>query len=121
VTFTLTDRDLSYWSRTLGGWVLEPGEFRVEVGSSSRDIRLSAVINIDGPPPRFPLTIMSTVSEWLADPEGRDRLYATIKEVTGEEPADFGPLADMIGTIPLAALTAFPIPSITPAVLEALK
>jgi beta-glucosidase len=121
VTFTLTDRDLSYWSVALGRWVLEPGEFRVEIGSSSRDIRLSATINVDGTPPRQPLTAMSTVSEWLADPDARDRLYGTIKEVTGEDSIDLGSLAELIGAIPLAVLTAFPVPSITPEVIAALR
>lgn len=120
VTFTLTDRDLSYWSQTLSRWVLEPGEFRVEVGSSSHDIRLSTVINVDGPPPRFPLTVMSTVSEWLADPEALDRLYTTIKEITGEEPVDLRSQSQMIGSIPLSSLTAFPLPGLTPEVLKAL-
>jgi len=121
VTFTLTDRDLSYWSSTLGSWVLEPGEFNVEIGSSSRDIRLSAVINVDGPPPRFPLTVMSTVSEWLTDPEARDRLYTAIKEITGEDPAALAPMSDMVADIPLSTLTAFPNAPITPEVIEALK
>jgi beta-glucosidase len=120
VMFTLTDRDLSYWSVTLGRWVLEPGEFTVEIGASSRDIRLSTVINVDGPPVRVPLTVMSTVSEWLADPDGRDLLYSTVKQITGEDPIDYGALADFIGQIPLANLAAFPLPGITPEVVDAL-
>lgn len=121
ITFTVTDRDLSYWSVVLDRWVLEPGEFTIEIGSSSRDIRLSASINVDAPEPRPPLTLMSTVTEWLDDPSGRERLLSTIKQVTGEDAIDFGALADFIGPIPLATLTAMPIPGITPEVLEALR
>ena len=40
ITLTLTSRDLSYWSTTHWRWVLEPGDFRIAVGASSRDIRL---------------------------------------------------------------------------------
>jgi beta-glucosidase len=120
VTFTLSDRDLSYWSVKLGGWVLEPGVFRVYVGSSSRDIRLSGPVPVTGPAPHVPLTLMSTVSEWLADPEGRDLLYGTIKEVTGRDPADLEALTELIGQTPLSALTGMPVPGVTPEVLAAL-
>ena len=51
VTFTLTARDLSYWSSVERRWVLEGGEFTIDVGASSRDIRLSATVTIGEPPP----------------------------------------------------------------------
>ena len=34
--------DLAYWDIRLDGWVVEGGEYAVEVGASSRDIRSSA-------------------------------------------------------------------------------
>ena len=40
VTFTLDQRALSFYDPLRKGWVAEPGEFLVLVGSSSRDIRL---------------------------------------------------------------------------------
>ena len=46
VTFTLSARDLSYWSAARGRWLLEPGEFLVEVGASSRDARLASRVTI---------------------------------------------------------------------------
>jgi len=46
VAFALSPRDLSYWSAARGRWLLEPGEFRIEVGASSRDIRLAAGITV---------------------------------------------------------------------------
>jgi beta-glucosidase len=121
VTFQLTDRDLSYWSTTFARWVLEPGEFSVEIGSSSRDIRLTTTINIDAPMPRPTLTPMSTVREWLEDHAGRDRLTAMIKQITGEDPIDFDALADFIGDFPLSTLAPMQIPGITPAVLATLE
>ncbi|UOQ89117.1 glycoside hydrolase family 3 C-terminal domain-containing protein [Agromyces endophyticus] len=53
VAFELENRDFSYWDSVaergegrLGLWRREGGEFRIEVGASSRDIRLSEVIEL---------------------------------------------------------------------------
>ncbi|MGA2806504.1 MAG: glycoside hydrolase family 3 C-terminal domain-containing protein [Terracidiphilus sp.] len=42
VEFTLDRAALSYWSPDKRDWVAEPGRFEIQVGSSSRDIRLHA-------------------------------------------------------------------------------
>jgi beta-glucosidase len=48
VTFTLDQEALSYYDPAVKGWVAEVGEFQVLVGSSSRDIRLTAHFNYRG-------------------------------------------------------------------------
>jgi len=40
VKFFLDERALSFYNPARKGWVMEPGEFKIMVGSSSRDIRL---------------------------------------------------------------------------------
>jgi len=40
VEFSLDERSLAFYDPYKHGWVVEPGEFEVQVGSSSRDIRL---------------------------------------------------------------------------------
>ena len=45
VNFTLDDRSFSVWSE---GWKVPSGEYIIEIGSSSRDIRLSESISISG-------------------------------------------------------------------------
>ena len=40
VNLTLTGQSLAYYDPAVGGWFVEPGDFTVRVGSSSRDIRL---------------------------------------------------------------------------------
>jgi beta-glucosidase len=41
VTFTPTERDLSYWDDNTRSWRIAPGRCTVMVGESSRDIRLT--------------------------------------------------------------------------------
>ncbi len=40
IALTLEDRDLAYWDSTRHSWRIEPGRFEIQVGRSSRDIRL---------------------------------------------------------------------------------
>lgn len=47
VEFTLDERAFSFYDPVQGGWVCEPGDFVIQVGSSSRDIRLSAEIELE--------------------------------------------------------------------------
>jgi beta-glucosidase len=41
ITFEITGNDLSFFAQKQNKWIVEPGEFKVLIGSSSRDIRLS--------------------------------------------------------------------------------
>ena len=45
VRFTLDDRSFAIWN---DGWKIPGGEYQIEIGSSSRDIRLSQTINVEG-------------------------------------------------------------------------
>ena len=45
-TFDLTRRDLSYWDVESRSWVVPSGQFRVYVGSSSRNIRQKGLITV---------------------------------------------------------------------------
>jgi beta-glucosidase len=46
VEFTLSRADLSYWSPGNSAWVADPGRFEIQIGSSSRDIRLRAPLDL---------------------------------------------------------------------------
>jgi beta-glucosidase len=48
VSMHLPERAFSYWSVQTGDWKLEPGEFVIEVGVSSRQIMLREVIVFAG-------------------------------------------------------------------------
>ena len=46
VRFSVDARALSYWSTETHGWKIAPGDYKVFVGSSSRDIRLQNVFQV---------------------------------------------------------------------------
>jgi beta-glucosidase len=46
VEFKLDRAALSYWSPEKKTWVAEPGEFEIQIGASSRDIRLRAPLEL---------------------------------------------------------------------------
>ena len=120
---TLDDRDLAHWSTRHGRWLVEGGEFVVEVGASSRDIRLRATLHVDATPPRAPLDGTSTLEEWMSDPDGAARLRAAVgadpqgraRGILGDEE-----LRTVIGNFPLASLAAFPGLGISHEVVRAL-
>jgi beta-glucosidase len=47
VTFDLGRRAFAYYDTVLGDWHVEPGDFELLVGASSRDIRLRATVHLD--------------------------------------------------------------------------
>lgn len=69
VTFELSARDFSYWSTLRGSWAIEPGEREIQVGASSRDIRLAGGVHLDPGEPAL-IAADSTIAEWIAHPVG---------------------------------------------------
>jgi beta-glucosidase len=57
------------------------------VGASSRDLRLTASLDLDGDGFRAPLDATSTLQEWLDDPDGGD----VLREAFGPAPAGLVP------------------------------
>jgi beta-glucosidase len=46
VTFGLDRRAFAYWDPDRHDWHVEPGEFEIRIGASSRDIRAVAVVTV---------------------------------------------------------------------------
>jgi beta-glucosidase len=44
VSFTLKNEDFSYWDESIKAWTIESGEFEIQIGSSSADIKLTKSI-----------------------------------------------------------------------------
>ncbi len=88
LAFTLAPRDLAYWHRGLGRWVVEGGTFAIEVGASSRDVRGTVEVDVVGEPLWGALTEMSTIAEWLEHPVGAALLAPLLEPPPGEPGLD---------------------------------
>lgn len=106
VVIELDARAFSYWSTRRGQWVVEPGEYGIHVGSSSRDLPMTQTINLDMAMPTPPLTEESTLAEWYDHPSGRH----IVRELLGKTMGAQDGLLENLGTwqfvaqMPLTAL-----------------
>jgi beta-glucosidase len=110
VTFDLGARDLSYWSAWHQRWVLEGGSFEFAVGASSRDLRLTATVDLPAPPLPVRIDAMTTLQEWLARPDASAALRAAIGTDADGQPKGIlasPELIKIIGNFPLTTLAAF--------------
>lgn len=107
VTLTLDDRAFAFWRTRAGRWVVEGGDFGIRVGTSSRDVRPEATIELSGTGLVDRLSAESTADAWLGHPVGGDWLRGSL---AGSEFRDM--LFDeqhgqMIRAIPLQRLSRF--------------
>ncbi len=56
VSIPLNDRSFAIWSILENDWVVEPGKYELRIGASSRDIRLSAEVQMEGSSAQNPYT-----------------------------------------------------------------
>ncbi len=108
VSVLLRRQDLQYWDRRIEGWTLEPGQYVIDVGASSRDLRLTGSITLEGDHVRLPFTAESTVGELLADPRGAAIVGSAMAGIAAAGSSDDGappPMPDDIARI----MASFPI------------
>jgi beta-glucosidase len=106
VTIALGQRAFSFWSLVHGAWVVESGEFAIEVGHHSRDLPLTRTVRVEAPSIAAPLTVDSTLHEWMADPVGLALIHEAVR--TGQpDPTRDPELVSVIGTMPMSTLAAF--------------
>ncbi len=68
VSWTLTGRDLAFWHPVLHRWAVEGGVFEIAVGASSRDLRGTAVVDVEGEDLTLPLTVESSFGDFYRHP-----------------------------------------------------
>jgi beta-glucosidase len=126
VVLTIDRDDLAYWDTRLNRWVVEGGEYHCAVGASSRDLRSTAVVAVQGDDARVPLTGDSTLGEWLADPRGAQAIGQAFAALPGEES---GPMAAFfadptmmlfLSSTPLVRMSAFQGSPLTPELIAKL-
>ncbi|KUL24279.1 glycoside hydrolase family 3 C-terminal domain-containing protein [Actinoplanes awajinensis] len=123
VTLHVERADLAYWDTRLNRWVVEDGDYVIEVGASSRDIRATVTQRVTGDDARVPLTAESSVGEWFADPRGAELLGEVFASAAGSATAAL--TADpsmlmMLGSLPLSRMAMFPGSPFTAAEVEKL-
>ena len=70
VSFTLNERDFSYYNKVYDRWLAESGAFEILVGSSSRDIRLKGKLNLSNSQKlNYKMTEFSFFSELWSNPQ----------------------------------------------------
>jgi beta-glucosidase len=74
VSFTLDREAFWYFDTVKNAWSVEPGEFEILVGASSRDIRLSGSVTLKPQPRAARLHSGLAIRTLLEDPEGRSVL-----------------------------------------------
>lgn len=113
VEFSLDARALSYYEPILHEFCAESGAYGIEVGASSRDIRLQGTVSFaSSSAPSRAFTAYSTVGDVMAHPAGEkvfapllERMVQGMGEAAGS--GDDAGAREMIGGIQLSSLVGF--------------
>jgi beta-glucosidase len=117
--------DLAYWDHRVGRFVVEPGNYQVSVGASSRDLRLAGSVDVEGDKLRIPLTLESTIAEVLADPVAGPMVAGAFAALLPGDGADTQEalgvdIFSLIGSAPVGRMMAMSGGAITREQLEQL-
>ena len=85
VSFMLEKKAFAYYEPKIHDWFVETGDFFIEIGASSRDIRLQERVFVKGTR-QLPLcfTPMSTFADLLTTEKGR-ALFARLAQMTAQK------------------------------------
>ncbi|MGZ6777852.1 MAG: glycoside hydrolase family 3 C-terminal domain-containing protein [Mycobacterium sp.] len=129
VTLTIKRKDLAYWDIRVDRWVVEGGDYTVDVAASSRDIRASVSARVAGDEVRVPLTRASSIGEVLAHPVAGPMVQAAVASMTnGTNGADAimpegVAITRMLESLPIGKVGMFAAASgmeVDPAMIDAL-
>jgi Beta-glucosidase-related glycosidases len=106
VDIRLRRSELAYWDIRVDAWVVEPGEYVIDVGASSRDIRSTTSVGVEGEAVRLPISLGSSIEELLDDPVVGSELRAAFVEQFGSDDS----MLKLLGNFPVGRLDGFPLP-----------
>jgi beta-glucosidase len=120
VTLPLRWRDFAYFGVSEAAWIVEAGTAHVHVGASSRDLRLSAPVELPVDPIVPSLGRESSLAEWLAHPGGSRVLGEALQSVPGAGGFLSDEMLAVVGTMPLRRIGRFPGFGLDDAALDAM-
>nr|WP_205850393.1 glycoside hydrolase family 3 C-terminal domain-containing protein [Mycolicibacterium sp. CR10] len=88
VSLTVRRKDLAYWDIRVDTWIVEAGCYTVDVAASSRDIRSSLDIEVEGDDVVVPLSRQSSVGDVLAHPVAGPILQAAMESMMASGATD---------------------------------
>jgi len=100
-------RDLAYWDIRVGAWVVEGGVYTLEVGASSRDIRLACTVEIPGDAVTLPLTLESSIGEVFARPAAAEALSEILTSGDQQAPTLDPAVLAMAASMPIGRILSF--------------
>ena len=80
-SLTVRRKDLAYWDIRIDSWVVEGGEYVVDVAASSRDIRSSVTVAVEADAFVLPLSRTSSIGEVMAHPVVGAMVQAAIAQM----------------------------------------
>ena len=113
VSFVLSVRDFSYYSKQYDRWLAESGEFEILVGSSSRDMRLNGSLTLTSTEElNYKMTEFSFFAELWSNPQLKplliDFMPKWIKAMTPEgKPVEEAKIEDFLQQQPLIKFPYF--------------
>jgi beta-glucosidase len=118
VELVVRREDLAYWDVRVDRWIVESGEYTVEVAASSRDIRSSATVQVEGDAVSLPLTMNSSIGDVLAHPVAGPTVMGALGgflgELTGADSSAASMMPNdeamqkMMASFPIGRLIGFP-------------
>ncbi|MDF2555727.1 MAG: glycosyl hydrolase, partial [Microbacterium sp.] len=96
--------DLAYWDIRVDEWVVEGGRYTVEVAASSRDIRATATVLIEGDVVRVPLSEQSSIGDLLENEVTGPVIREALQPMFGDDEG----MLRMMASFPIGRLAGFP-------------
>ncbi|MBD7957652.1 glycoside hydrolase family 3 C-terminal domain-containing protein [Microbacterium sp. Sa4CUA7] len=112
VELTVPLGDLAHWDLRRDRWIVEGGEYRVDVAASSRDVRGSVTVTVVGDEVVLPLTMASSVADLLSHPVVgpivQEAMAGLLDGAGAGAAMPDDALQKMMGSFPIGRLAGFP-------------